>query len=91
MQFGVQVHLFQTLASKTGLLKRKMPETKVFQAIKYGVTVWCNAGKGENMNSKNKQRISLYLDKETVEKMDSAIKNMVIVPATILFPLPWII
>lgn len=52
-----------------------MPETKVFQAIKYGVTVWCNAGKGENMNSKNKQRISLYLDKETVEKMDSAIKK----------------
>lgn len=48
---------------------------KVFQAIKYGVTVWCNAGKGENMNSKNKQRISLYLDKETVEKMDSAIKK----------------
>lgn len=27
------------------------------------------------MNSKNKQRISLYLDKETVEKMDEAIKN----------------
>lgn len=27
------------------------------------------------MNSENKQRISLYLDKETVEKMDSAIKK----------------
>ena len=52
-----------------------MPETKVFQAIKYGVTVWCNAGKGENMDSEDKQRISLYLDKETVLKMDEAIKK----------------
>lgn len=39
------------------------------------VTVWCNAGKGANMDAENKQRISLYLDKETVLKMDEAIKK----------------
>ena len=42
------------------------------------------------MDSEYKQRISLYLDKETVLKMDEAIKNMIIVPAMILFPLRWI-
>ncbi len=43
---GLQVHLFQTLASKTGLLKCKKPEAKAFQAVKFGVAIWCNAGKG---------------------------------------------
>lgn len=73
--WGLQVHLFHALVSKTGLLKREKPETKAFQVVKYGVAVWCNAGKEQNMDSEDKQKISLYLDKETAEKMDSSIKK----------------
>lgn len=72
---GCRVHLFQILASQTGLLIQKIPKQWELYTIKYGVTVWCNAGKGENMESEDKQRISLYLDKETVIKMDEAIKK----------------
>ncbi len=40
-------------------------------ALPFGVT----PGKDEIMDAESKQRISLYLDKETVERMDSAIKK----------------
>lgn len=72
---GLQVHLFRALASKTGLMKWEKPETKAFWAVKYGAVLWCNTGKGKNMDSENKQRISLYLDKETVAKMDETIRQ----------------
>lgn len=43
--------------------------------MNYGAVYWCRTEKGENMDLENKQRVSLYLDKETVEKMDNAIKQ----------------
>ncbi len=60
---------------KVWVAKIKKPEVMAFWAVKYGVTVWCNAEKEKNMDSENKQRIILYFDKEAIEKMDYFIKQ----------------
>ena len=64
-----------TFAETRGCRKYKSSNCRRFgqkiQALHFGVM----PERSKNMDLEYKQRISLYLDKETVEKMDGAIKK----------------
>lgn len=51
----------------------KDPEITGVSGRKQAATVWCTAGYGGFMEENGKQRISLYLDKGQVQKMDHLI------------------
>lgn len=46
-----------------------------FKPTSIGVASWCIKNKGGFMDSENKQRISLYLDKDLVKNADKIIKE----------------
>lgn len=53
----------------------QIAKNQEFKPTFIGVVSWCIQNKGGFMDSENKQRISLYLDKDLVENADKLIKE----------------